>query len=88
MAWRIEFEESAKKELAKLDRQEARRIVRFLREQIEPAEDPRRVGKPLKGTLAGLWRYRVGNYRIVARIQDDRLLVLVVRIGHRREVYR
>jgi len=76
-----------KKELARLDRQEARRIVKFLRERIAPGEDPRHSGKPLKGSLEGLWRYRVGNYRIVARIEDDRLLVLVVKIGHRQKVY-
>ena len=88
MAWRIEFEESAKKELARMDRQAARRIVQFLRERIAPAEDPRYSGKPLKGSLAGLWRYRIGDYRVVARIEDGRLLVLVVKISHRREVYR
>lgn len=86
MTWRIEFEESAKKELAKVERQAARRIVEFLRARV--TVNPRHSGKPLKGRLAGLWRYRVGHYRIVARIEDDRLLVLVVKIGHRGNVYR
>ena len=87
MAWRIEFEQSAKKELTRLDRQAQARILRFLRERIATGEDPRRHGRPLRRDLSGLWKYRMGDYRIVADIQDDRVLVLVVRVGHRRRVY-
>ena len=87
MAWRIEFDEAAEKELAKLDRQVARRIVKFLRERV--TEDPRSVGEALKGsTLGAFWKYRVGDYRIIASIEDGALRVLVVRVGNRREVYR
>lgn len=87
MAWRIEFDEAAEKELAKLDRQVARRIVKFLRERV--TEDPRSVGEALKGSkLGAFWKYRVGDYRVIASIEDGALRVLVVRVGNRREVYR
>ena len=89
MVWRIEFEAAAKKELSKLDKQAARRIIAFLRERVAPLEDPRALGAALKGPRFGnLWKYRLGDYRIVARIEDDLLLILVVRIGDRKEVYR
>jgi len=87
LAWRIELTESAAKSLAKLDRPVARRLVKFLRETLAGLEDPRSAGKALVGPL-GLWRYRVGDFRIVVSIEDAALRVLVVRIGHRREVYR
>lgn len=86
MAWKIEFTPGAEKDLAKLDRTEAGRIVRFLRERVAP--DPMASGKPLKGQLREFWRYRIGDYRVLARIRNDRLLVLVVRIGHRKNVYK
>ena len=87
MAWRIDLSDTARKQLSKIDRTEARRITAFLREGLEPMDDPRQLGSALKGA-GKLWRYRVGDYRIVASIEDDRVRVLVVRIGHRREVYR
>lgn len=73
--------------MKKLDRQVAKRITSKLRE-ISRLEDPRSMGKALVGNLAGLWRYRVGDYRIVCDIEDDVLLVLVVDIAHRKEVYK
>jgi len=88
LAWQIEFTGAASKQLAKLDRTEARRILRFLRERIETADDPRRLGKALKDQASSLWRYRVGNYRLICELKDDVMVVLVVRIGHRRNVYR
>ncbi len=88
MAWRISFTPEAKKQLAKLDKQSARRITRFLRERVAPLDDPRTLGEPLKGRLREFWRYRVGNYRVLCHIEEGELLVLVVRIGHRRDVYR
>jgi mRNA interferase RelE/StbE len=88
LAWQIEFTPAAEKQLAKIDRQSAQRIVNFLRERIATAEDPRRHGKALKGVLREFWRYRVGHHRIICRIEDDRLLVLVVRVAHQREFYR
>ena len=89
MAWRIEFEDSALKELAKLDKPAARRITAFLRERVALLDDPRSIGEALKGSeLGAFWKYRVGDYRIIASIEDGALRVLVVRIGNRREVYR
>jgi mRNA interferase RelE/StbE len=87
LAWRIELSDTGEKQLRHLGTTEARRVVAFLRERIQP-NDPRALGKPLAGTSRGLWRYRVGDYRLVCEVQDERLVVLVVMIGHRREVYR
>ncbi len=87
MAWRVEFDEAAMKDLAKLDKPVARRIIAFLRERV--VSDPRSVGEALKGSkLGSFWKYRVGDYRVVASIEDGALRVLVVRVGNRREVYR
>lgn len=89
MAWRIEFDPAAEKELAKLGTPAARRILKFLVERVSALEDPRSVGEALKGAKLGeLWKYRVGDYRIIADIQDGLVRILVVRIGHRREVYK
>lgn len=89
MAWRIEFDDAAKKDLAKLDKQVARRITTFLRERLAVLDDPRSLGDALKGSRLGdFWKYRVGDYRIIAHIEDGQLRILVVRIGNRREVYR
>jgi mRNA interferase RelE/StbE len=86
--WRVEFDRAADRDLRKLGSEAERLITRYLRERIATADDPRRFGNALTGDLKGLWRYRVGDYRIVAAIEDDRFVVLVVTIGHRREVYR
>lgn len=88
MAWRIDFSPEAEKQLARIDRPFAKRIVAYLREKVATSEDPRHLGKPLKGVLREFWRYRVGDYRIVTKIEDARLLVLVIRVAHRREAYR
>lgn len=88
MAWTIEFHPDAAKELKKLDRAIAARIIRTLEERIAPLEDPRALGHALVGEHAGYWRWRIGDYRIVARIEDARVVILVVRVGHRREIYR
>jgi mRNA interferase RelE/StbE len=89
LAWRIEFDDAAKKDLAKLDKQVARRIATFLRERLAVLDDPRSIGEALKGSRLGeLWKYRVGDYRIIAHIEDGQLRILVVRISNRREVYR
>ena len=87
MAWRIEWEDKAVKELKKLDTQVQRTIVRFLREKIATEDDPRRFGDPLTKDLKGLWKYRIGDYRIICSIEKRRVVVLVVRVGHRRSVY-
>jgi mRNA interferase RelE/StbE len=88
LAWRIELTASAEKSLFKLDRTAAKRITTFLRERVASADDPRSSGKPLAGQLAGLWRYRVGDYRVICQIEDGKLLILVVTIGHRGDIYR
>ena len=88
MAWTIEYAETAKKQLRKLDRSAARRIVDFMDERVAPSENPRAVGKALKWPLGDLWRYRIGDFRVFCDIQDKVLTVLVLQIGNRREVYR
>ncbi|MEO9886910.1 MAG: type II toxin-antitoxin system RelE/ParE family toxin [Balneola sp.] len=87
MIWKVEFDDRARKELRKLDKQTQDRILKWLRETMATEEDPRRTGKSLKGRMKGLWRYRVGDYRIISQIQDEQLLILVIRIGHRRDIY-
>jgi mRNA interferase RelE/StbE len=88
LAWTIEFVPAAAKELRKLGRAEAAQIIRTLEERIAPLEDPRSLGAPLKGEHEGFWRWRIGDYRVIARIEEERVLILVVRVAHRREVYR
>lgn len=89
MAWRIELSTTAEKRLSKIGATDTKRIIAFLETRIATLEDPRQTGKALQGaTLGKLWRYRVGDYRIICELQDHRLVVLVVEIGHRREVYR
>jgi mRNA interferase RelE/StbE len=89
LAWQIEFDQSAKKELAKLDRQVASRLVEFLKNRVLNQRDPRSVGQALRGsTLGEFWKYRVGDFRIIASIQDDRMIVLVLRVGNRSDIYR
>lgn len=87
MAWIVEIQKSAKKELSKLDKTAAERILRFLEERIATDEDPRRFGESLAENLAGLWKYRIGDYRVIVEIQDERVVVLVLRVGHRSKVY-
>jgi mRNA interferase RelE/StbE len=89
MAWKLELSPSADRGLDDLDRPIARRILKFLYERVAKLENPRSLGQALQGTeFGGLWRYRVGDYRIICEILDKKLVVLVLRIGHRREVYR
>lgn len=85
--WRVEFDRDAAKEFRKLGEPARRTILRYLRERVATAEDPRRFGKALAGEFAGLWRYRIGDYRLIVSFEEDRLVVLVLRVGHRREVY-
>ena len=87
MAWTIELAERPRKALRKLDRQVAQRIVAAL-DEIAQLTDPRVRGKPLTGRFAGLWRYRVGDWRVIAKIEDQRVIIIVIEIGNRREIYR
>ncbi len=83
MAYRIEMDPAAERELEKLDKQQARRILAFLVERVGCLDDPRSIGEALTGSRFGqFWKYRVGDYRIIASIEDDILLILVVRVGH------
>ena len=89
MAWKIELTPTADRELDKLDPQVGRRILRFLHQRIAPLDDPRRLGEALQGDdLGSYWKYRIGNYRVIAEIQHRQVRVLVIRIGHRSKVYR
>lgn len=86
--WRIEFDRRAFKDLERLGTVDRERVRRFLDGRILSLGDPRTVGSALTGGLGGLWRYRVGDMRIIARIEDDRFVVLIVAVGNRRDVYR
>ncbi len=89
LIWRIEFQRNAVKQLGKLTKSDANRIVSFLTDRVAQDDNPRRTGAALQGSeLGNFWRYRVGDYRIICDIQDHKLVVLVVEIGHRREIYR
>jgi mRNA interferase RelE/StbE len=87
LAWTIEYADSTKAFLRKLDKQQARRIVDYMDERVATLNDPRSTGKALVGPLGGLWRYRVGDFRVVCDIQDGALCVLVIKIGNRKDVY-
>jgi mRNA interferase RelE/StbE len=89
MAWRIELADSAAKQLRKLDSQVAKRILTFLRDRVSLLDDPRSIGEALRGKQLGdFWKYRVGDWRIIADLDDGVMLITVIRIGNRREVYR
>lgn len=89
LAWQIEFEDAAFKELANLDKPVAKRILAFLRERVAVLDDPRSIGEALKGSKLGeFWKYRVGDYRIITNIEDGVMRILVLKVGNRREVYR
>lgn len=87
MSYRVVFTENAKKDLKKLDRHTAALILGWIRKNLEGCGDPRVHGKELTANRSGEWRYRVGDYRIIAKIEDSRLIILVVTVGHRREIY-
>ncbi|HWF00772.1 MAG TPA: type II toxin-antitoxin system RelE/ParE family toxin [Caulobacteraceae bacterium] len=89
MAWRIEFDPAARKELDALGSEPARRILKFLSGRLAVLDDPRAIGEALRGSRFGsLWKYRIGDYRLVADIQDQIVLIVIVRVGHRSAVYR
>ena len=89
MAWEVELSSLARKNLSQLDPQISRRILSFLLERVTQLDDVRNVGEALKGSKLGeLWKYRVGDYRVIAKIEDEAVKILVVKIGNRKEVYR
>jgi len=88
MAWKIELSVEADRQFDKLDPQVAQRILKFLRDRVAPLDNPRSIGEALRGSKPGeFWKYRVGDYRLICSIEDKSVLILVLRIGHRREVY-
>lgn len=88
MAWTIEYDVAAVKDLKHIGKQEAKRIVDYMEERIAGQDNPRALGKSLKGPLGAFWRYRIGDYRLICSIQDETVTILVVRIGHRGDVYK
>lgn len=88
MSYEVRFTERADKDLRKLDFSQRANIMAWVRKNLVDCEDPRRSGHALTGDLAGLWRYRVGGYRLVAEIHDGELVILVIEVAHRRNVYR
>lgn len=89
MVWQIKVSASAEKQLAKLDRPVAQRILNFLRDRVAPLEDPRAIGQALHGSdLGDFWRYRVGDWRVICEILDKEIVITVLSLGNRREVYR
>ena len=87
MRYGVEISEFAEKELLKLDSSQRRQIMAWIKKNLVDCEDPRRTGHPLTGEFQGLWRYRVGRYRIIAEIIDSRLVIVVVEVGHRKNRY-
>ena len=87
MAWTVEVSNYAEKQLRKLDKPVQKRLLDWLDDRIEGCKNPRHFGEPLRGEMAGLWRYRIGDYRVICEIQDQQLIVLALAVGHRREIY-
>jgi mRNA interferase RelE/StbE len=89
MVWRIEFEREAERDLNQLDKPQRHRILVFLSERLSHLANPRSIGEALRGsTLEKFWKYRVGDFRIITLIEDERLLIMVLRVGHRKNVYK
>ncbi len=88
MTWTVEWDDRARRELRRLDRQIQRDILSYFSERIANHDDPRCFGKPLRHELQGLWRYRIGSYRAICQIENDQLVVFVLAVGHRRRIYR
>ena len=87
MAWKIDFDPAARRELEKLDKPVSDRILEFLFGRVAKLDDPRSIGERLKGQLREFWKYRVGHYRLICTLKDERLVVIVLRVGHRRDIY-
>jgi mRNA interferase RelE/StbE len=89
MAYNVELSAEVDRDLGKLDAQQAKRILKFLHDRVAKLDDPRSIGEALHGSRLGeFWKYRVGDYRLICKIEDDRVVVLVLRVGHRKEIYR
>jgi mRNA interferase RelE/StbE len=88
LAWTVKLSDDAKRDLQKLDKPLQKRIASFLLDRLQTTDNPRSTGKALQGQLSGLWRYRVGDFRLLCRIEDNELIILVIEIGHRKEIYK
>ena len=88
MVWTVKLSDDAKRGLKKLDKSTQKRITSFLLSRLQNTDNPRATGKSLQGNLSGLWRYRVGEFRLLCRIEDGELIILVIEIGHRKEIYK
>ena len=87
MIWQVKFSETAKRQLNKLQKQTQKDILKYLKKRIKTDEDPQRFGSLLRRSLSGLWKYRVGDYRLICEIQQEEIVVLVLAVGHRRKIY-
>lgn len=88
MNYKVVFTEKAKKELSKLDKSTMRLILAWIRKNLEGCSDPRQYGKGLTANRSGQWRYRVGDYRLIAEIEDEKITIIILTVGHRRDVYK
>jgi mRNA interferase RelE/StbE len=88
LGWKVEWDERAFKELEALDRQAQKNILKYLKKKIQSEDNPRRFGSPLHDDLAGLWKYRIGDFRLICTIEEDKMVVLVLKAGHRKNVYK
>ena len=85
--WKVEWDSKALKEAKKLNRDARKKIIDYLENRVLQSENPYQYGKPLKGNKAGIWRYRVGDYRILCKIEDQNFIILVIAVGHRKNIY-
>jgi len=88
MTWKVDFDPRAILELEKLDKQVQVRIIKFIQQRLEPSIDCRNIGFPLKGKLSGLWKYRIGDYRLVCHIEQKECKILIISVGHRKNIYK
>lgn len=88
MKYKIEFSLQASKSLKKMDRSVSKNITNWIIKNLYNSDNPRLLGKPLKGNARGLWRYRIGDYRLIAEIEDDKFIVILIDVDHRRKVYK
>ena len=88
LTWKVEFQLTAQQQIRQLDRSIQKRVLSFFEQRVLLLDNPRQLGKALTGDKVGLWRYRIGDYRAICRIEDERATILVLALGHRREIYR
>lgn len=88
MDWTIKIKKTAEKQITRLEKRVQKRIVNFLKERLLKSDDPRRQGKKLTGNKGDLWRYRVGDYRLICKLKDNELIILLLAVGHRKNIYK